>query len=460
MKKTMLTAAISAAFISATAAAVTAPIGDTTYDRAVQSLATVTAPAGREEAMGLLEQSLAEGDGRAGIKLGTFALHGALKEGDAAYQRAIGYFAQADALGAYGAKALHAQAVAQRGYFLGQNTVEGRQVLADAQPLLEDASKAPDVAREVLWHLGYLEFTGYGGNKNRSEGLIHLQAAADAGHGLASMWLANHYSTVIPAAPELELKYLQVASDAGIKTAAARLAKIKEGSTQEEVLAKAAESLKINLEPVTSFRDGVLLASASDVFPGDVQSGGGVKPAANPYLSASVAATAPSSSEAESLRIEAASLRHQLAETNRELEYARVSLAAAEMRASSNAAAKAQDLRRVNEEGLQAVLDGNYEVAVLRFREGVKADFAPSLANLGLMYLNGSGVPRDGRQAISLFERAAKKGNLVAAENIARSYDFGLGVGRNRYRAIEWYQKAQAMGSSTAPEAIARLKAD
>lgn len=150
----------------------------------------------------------------------------------------------------------------------------------------------------------------------------------------------------------------------------------------------------------------------------------------------------------DNLRAEIEILRNALVETRAELIKAKM----------LSGAPDAMALAELNDNGLKHVLEGDYESAVLYFRRAFEHDYIPAISNLGMMYLNGTGVPKDSRQATALLERAAKGGNMVAAENLGRAYEFGLGVGFNRHKAIDWYQKAERMGSAQAREAIARLK--
>lgn len=456
MKKTLLSAALAAVITAAAGAAMPSLATETLYDQAVNALATATTPEAREDAMGQLEQALANGDGRAGVRLGTLALQQVPDLGDDAYQKAIGYFDRARALGAYGAGWLQAQAIAQRGYFVGKNTPRGAMYLDQARDLLEIAAKdETQSVPEVFWHLGYLEITGLGGPQDRKAGNAHIERAADMGHGMAALWVANQTTMDGKEAEERKLHYLQIAARAGIRAAQTQLASYEAAQAPLQMVAAVEKThpvgpsdvAPVSPVPPVTLRDGIVEMSARDY--------------ASASASTSAAAEAvPSGGGAsvEMLQGELASLRDQLAETNAALATAKAELASARESYRSAMAPTLTQLAEINQEGLQAVLNGNYEVAVQRFREGVKYGYAPAQANLGILILNGTGLPRDGRQAIALLEMAAKNGNLVASENIARAYDFGLGVPKNRARAIHWYQVALDMGSTLAQDALQRLR--
>jgi len=450
MKKTLLSAALAAVIAAAAGAAVPSLATDGLYDRAINALAAADTPEARENAMGQLEQALASGDGRAGIRLGTLALQQVPDLGDDAYQKAIGYFDRARALGAYGAGWMQAQAMAQRGYFVGKKTQRGEVFLSQARDLLEvSARDETQSVPEVFWHLGYLEITGLGGPQDRKAGKAHIEHAADMGHGMAALWVANQMVMGDKETEGRKLHYLQIAARAGIRAAQTQLASYEVAPAPAPMVAVeqtrtiGPSDVSPNTPPM-SLQDGILAMSSREYAP----------------AGATVADAAPGSSGAsvELLQGELTTLREQLDETNVALAAAKAELAAARASYRTAMAPTQDQLAEINQEGLQAVLNGNYEVAVQRFREGVKYGYAPAQANLGIMILNGTGLPRDGRQAIALLEMAAKNGNLVASENIARAYDFGLGVPRDRSRAIRWYQAALEMGSTLAQDALQRLR--
>jgi len=66
--------------------------------------------------------------------------------------------------------------------------------------------------------------------------------------------------------------------------------------------------------------------------------------------------------------------------------------------------------------------------------------------NLGAMYLQGYGVPRDPTQAFTWFKKAADAGSRDAAYQLAVMYEAGRGVPRDVAQAASWYRKAAALG--------------
>ena len=111
-----------------------------------------------------------------------------------------------------------------------------------------------------------------------------------------------------------------------------------------------------------------------------------------------------------------------------------------------------------NREALQAALAGDYETAIPLFRKAAEANHTGALNNLAVLYVNGTGVPRDMQQALSLFERAAELHSMEAAENAARIYNYGIGRGKDPSRARAWYRKAIDMGSMRANQELAEME--
>ena len=91
---------------------------------------------------------------------------------------------------------------------------------------------------------------------------------------------------------------------------------------------------------------------------------------------------------------------------------------------------------------------------------GMKQDFAEGIkllqdaaarhdayaqAELGLAYLNGTGVVRNPKLGLIWLRRAAKQ-DPVAMEALAVCYDMGLGVERDPMKAKQWRELASKQG--------------
>ena len=60
----------------------------------------------------------------------------------------------------------------------------------------------------------------------------------------------------------------------------------------------------------------------------------------------------------------------------------------------------------------------DYAAAALWFRKAADQGHPNARNNLGIMYDNGWGVPRDEDEAVTWFRRAARQGNTCAQESL------------------------------------------
>ena len=70
-------------------------------------------------------------------------------------------------------------------------------------------------------------------------------------------------------------------------------------------------------------------------------------------------------------------------------------------------------------------------------RQADKGD-VNAMYNLGWMYAEGSGVPKDEKQAVEWFRKAADLGNPAAMSNLGWMYANGRGVAKDEKQAVEW----------------------
>ena len=63
---------------------------------------------------------------------------------------------------------------------------------------------------------------------------------------------------------------------------------------------------------------------------------------------------------------------------------------------------------------------------------------ATAQLNLGLMYFNGRGVPKDVVEAARLFRLAAEQGNVTAQFQLGVMYALGQGVPKDDVQAYAW----------------------
>jgi hypothetical protein len=105
------------------------------------------------------------------------------------------------------------------------------------------------------------------------------------------------------------------------------------------------------------------------------------------------------------------------------------------------------------------VLDNDPELAAGWFFRSAEQGYADAQFNLGLMYINGEGVPQDIPHAVELFQKAAEQGHVDAQNNLGAMYFTGEGVTRDEKKAIEWFEKAAAQGNEDARANLDAIKA-
>lgn len=82
---------------------------------------------------------------------------------------------------------------------------------------------------------------------------------------------------------------------------------------------------------------------------------------------------------------------------------------------------------------------------------------AGALRQLGGMYLNGKGVPKDVAKGIELIERLGGMGAKYDAALIGSLYEEGREVPRDMAKAMTWYRKGATFGAIDAQSALARV---
>ncbi|MGQ0658057.1 MAG: tetratricopeptide repeat protein [Chromatiales bacterium] len=102
---------------------------------------------------------------------------------------------------------------------------------------------------------------------------------------------------------------------------------------------------------------------------------------------------------------------------------------------------------------LRAFQRGDYETALLLWRQ--RADTGDGVAQnyLGVHYHLGLGVASDYREAVKWYARAAENGNPDAQRNLGTMYYLGLGVPQDNGLAYGWYYVAAKNGNLKAEDA-------
>ena len=96
--------------------------------------------------------------------------------------------------------------------------------------------------------------------------------------------------------------------------------------------------------------------------------------------------------------------------------------------------------------GLDAYQKGDYVTAIKEWRPLADRGVAEAQFNVGLMYVDGQGVPMDFAQAASWFEKAAEQDYGKAQLNLGAMYGVGKGVKRDYVQAYKWLNICAAKG--------------
>jgi TPR repeat protein len=88
----------------------------------------------------------------------------------------------------------------------------------------------------------------------------------------------------------------------------------------------------------------------------------------------------------------------------------------------------------------------DYRTAFAGFKKLAEQGHAPAQFNLGFMYDNGEGVPKDSQQAVVWYRKAAEQGDVHAQNNLGFMYGNGQGVPKDEQQAAAWYRKAAEQG--------------
>jgi hypothetical protein len=108
----------------------------------------------------------------------------------------------------------------------------------------------------------------------------------------------------------------------------------------------------------------------------------------------------------------------------------------------------------VQEEKTDAKKDIDYAEAAKKLRAlSDKGDLAAKV-ELGYLYFEGKGVPKDDKQAAKLFRQAAEKGNSMAQGNLGKLYQSGTGVKKDPAEAVKWFRLAAEQGNADAQTSL------
>src|ERR1700685_2207776 len=98
--------------------------------------------------------------------------------------------------------------------------------------------------------------------------------------------------------------------------------------------------------------------------------------------------------------------------------------------------------------GLDAYQKGDYVGAAKEWRPEAEEGDPNAQYNLGLLFLDGHGVPQNPTEAANWFRRAAEQDYTQAQHNLGAMYGTGLGVKRDYVQAYKWLNICAAKGNS------------
>ena len=117
-----------------------------------------------------------------------------------------------------------------------------------------------------------------------------------------------------------------------------------------------------------------------------------------------------------------------------------------------SAARLTQETARLTQRADAAYERGDYGTALSATRWLAERGYAEAQNNLGLMYVEGKGVPRNYHEAMRWFRLAAEQGYAPAQCNLGVGYDKGRGSSQWYAEALKWYRRAAEQGEAVAQD--------
>ena len=241
-------------------------------------------------------------------------------------------------------------------------------------------------------YLGRAFLEGIGQEKDLQMAFIHFQAAANKGYGESQLIIADFYGQGVIDSPKLDLaiRYAKLALKTDYKRAKEKLNKYE--ALRDENLSGVAMQ---NQPPLPS------LPKVQEI------------PLPVPLVTEE---SSPDSYDSEMLPSSFSYPVKANLKTNE---------SSSQVNGSSNATEpfvvkSSADLEEIKDKAKSHYwgrgVSNDYNIAFKLFMEASKVEDAESLRYLGLMYLTGKGVTKDTVGAINFFERAASKGDTMAAK--------------------------------------------
>jgi len=97
--------------------------------------------------------------------------------------------------------------------------------------------------------------------------------------------------------------------------------------------------------------------------------------------------------------------------------------------------------------GMRAFKNKDYATAFREWKAAAEAGQAEAQFDLGVLYAQGKGVPRDLTVAEQWYRKAAEQGNAEAEFALGQMYSLGWGVPRDEADAMRWFDLANSPDS-------------
>ena len=99
------------------------------------------------------------------------------------------------------------------------------------------------------------------------------------------------------------------------------------------------------------------------------------------------------------------------------------------------------------QEGYDAYIRGDFTTALKEWRPLAEQGDALAQNNLGLMYDNGWGVPKDSKLVVKWYRKSAEQGHAKAQSNLGWMYGNGEGVPKDYVLSHMWFNLSAANGN-------------
>ena len=95
--------------------------------------------------------------------------------------------------------------------------------------------------------------------------------------------------------------------------------------------------------------------------------------------------------------------------------------------------------------------------AIKYYLDAAERGHAGAMNDLGALFENGIGLPKNAATAIVWYERAAQSGHIGAMTHLGELSEVGIAVPQDFANARRWYEKAAGLGGAAAMNSLARL---